>query len=365
MSLVEKRDLYERIRDDLKNKRFAVIDLPKHIDLTEGAYRRKFRLLLFDRFSLVFLNEPKNVISSIYLAVKSRRLCVLIMDYLDTKQTRCPRCHEQKRNAHHQPCEKCGQPFHLICDGKPQVCPVCFCRDCGRSLKETFCDACGDYFHSCEESLCPACYCSSCCQPMRKDCRRCDMGRICAHCPPKDRHPDVCTACPVDRCVDCKMFIDLEDVMLECNACCDTLCDQCALEGVDDSDLCGACHGEEQANRDILETALHEHGLEVCLDSRLCTEFILGERSDVQFIVDRMRWAKLTREYCNWEHFVSMARKRYHDDEENCYRYIGEDAEELISQWLPEEHHDDAPWMSGISKEEWLKIVSNKRRRLV
>ncbi len=86
--------------------------------------------------------------------------------------------------------------------------------------------------------------------------------------------------------------------------------------------------------------------------------------SDLDWVVERMSWAKLTREYADWPLFRDKAEA----DQAACWNagYIpdtplGADAECLVEAWLPEAHRFDTPWLDGVSPAAWRESVERTR----
>jgi hypothetical protein len=105
---------------------------------------------------------------------------------------------------------------------------------------------------------------------------------------------------------------------------------------------------EAKAARKVeLISALDAQGLVFRLDSKLCEAYIKGSCADLKWVVSRMAWAKLTRQFCDWDHFWRIAYAERAPDIPLVVQ-----AESLLTEWLPVDH-TSKPWLQGFTVAQW------------
>jgi hypothetical protein len=144
----------------------------------------------------------------------------------------------------------------------------------------------------------------------------------------------------------------------------EVVCQDCGVsmhyECADGNRWCNKCTQTRETKENELQEALAQAGLVIREDSKMCERYISGNYTYLADVVDKMSWAKLTREYCDWEFWCNKAEQMQTDELDAGYIPdipVNVQAEALIRQSLSENTALERPWQIGLSPAEWRKTI--------
>jgi hypothetical protein len=308
-------------------------------------------------------------------ALGSNILASLVCEYADEDDLRCGHCNcrlvgefvdEAVRSGACPPvhdCERCEEPMHTKCSPEWSA---AFAQACESYSEEDLATAhkwCLDCVLSkcvsCEEALdhhdevcnnCDVCVCPS----ARVSAPWFEPGEYCCS--------TVCAQVDAPLCAgSCELELQCSDDIVRCDVCDESentlLHSTCRGEESAVTIICQACVPEYSDKRQTITAALHAQGLQWRDDSRLMREFCVQEfdapereADDIASIVQRMSFARLTRQFCDWADFMRQA---ILEQEETFSAGYFPDvplhavAERLAEEWLGQKFAGAQPWLSG------------------
>ena len=303
-----------------------------------------------ERKRILKLCQPNPcTVVNIFRAKLPTDLGLKIVNFADNYSKRCKYCNFVCNNGQAlYECDECEELFHEQCMPDLAILDNTYylCASCVED--PTICETCKTYAlidcrFSCAE--CSRIYHRDCCYEKYDASTTHEIIEIC----------DICVNEFKQVCADCKK--DVSDYYIEeCNDCDNVVCDNCRKRG-----LCQACYkilkDEKNERRDELEKALLDMGLELRLDSKMCSKYIdESEDNSLEEVVQLMCGAKLFHEYCEWDKFYEKEQEKY-DETLNAGYFpdspVWEEVECLLSSCVPKD--GKWPWLHGISVEEFRK----------
>jgi hypothetical protein len=308
-------------------------------------------------------------------AMGSELLASLVCEYAGEDDPRCDHCDNRLRGEfvdeavrsgacpRVHDCKRCEEPMHMKCCtewtaafeaafesyfDEDLATARKWCLDCVISTCTSCEEAMDDHDIDCENCYMCICPCARVSAPWFEPGEYC-CSTLCA-----DMVAPVCAG-------SCELQLQCSDEIVQCHMCDEDACtlmhSTCMGEESAVTILCQACAPEYNDQRQLITAALQAHGLEWRDDSRLLRMFCERgfdaperEADHIALIVQRMSFARLTRQFCDWAEFMRQGILEHEHMLSAGYMPEGSPqalAERLAGEWLGQRFVDAQPWLSG------------------